>query len=439
MGTETGCDALASKRAVVFYYSQTGQLTETIDAFTGPLVDAGWSIRRVRIDPASPYPFPWPLRTFFGVFPECVDPEASIDLATPSHELRSDPDELVILAYQVWYLAPSPPARTLLDKHPDIFAGRTVLSLIACRNMWYSAAVEVHRRLGELGAHPAGVVAAIDTAPQFVTFVTTLRWLLRGQREGRGRFGRAGVGEAELDRVRECGNSWATAAFDPPGAVVTYPTAAADLLAGRAFRRWGSLIRAASRRGPALRAAGIAAFVVSLTAGILVMPLCAVIALPMHRRIDRAIDRTLAGIIGPPEVQRIGIESGTAATELSTPGTELGGDNVPITVRDLSTDAFLLLFGTESEPVWLEALGYARMMNSTAVQGFPLGPDTPSSGHQLRDRSGAVLTHDRLRGGGAVLLSPDSEIATVLPGVNPHQELVRAVADGETGSGPLGG
>ena len=49
----------------------------------------------------------------------------------------------MILAYQVWYLAPSLPIRSLLRAHPEAVRNREVLTLIACRNMWYSAAIEV--------------------------------------------------------------------------------------------------------------------------------------------------------------------------------------------------------------------------------------------------------------------------------------------------------
>ena len=228
--------------------------------------------------------------------PECVDNQAAIDLATPESELHSDRDELVILAYQVWFLAPSLPARTLLNPHPRIFADRKVWSLIACRGMWYSAAVEVDQRLGDVGARHLGAVVATDTRPLFLSLVTTLRWLLKGEREGK--LGRAGVDEKELSRIRECGAAWVAGSRDIQGARVTYHLAAADLTAGRFFRRWGRLIRAASRRSPMLRAATLTAFVCWLAVSILLMPLFGLVALPFHRRIDAATDRTLAAVTG---------------------------------------------------------------------------------------------------------------------------------------------
>lgn len=64
----------------------------------------------VRIDwhavvPEPAYPFPWTFRTFLDAFPESVylDPPA---VNAPPSEADYD---LVVLAYQVWFLAPSTP------------------------------------------------------------------------------------------------------------------------------------------------------------------------------------------------------------------------------------------------------------------------------------------------------------------------------------------
>ena len=36
----------------------------------------GWDIRWVDVEPRVAFPFPWPIRRFFGVFPAAVDPDA---------------------------------------------------------------------------------------------------------------------------------------------------------------------------------------------------------------------------------------------------------------------------------------------------------------------------------------------------------------------------
>ena len=189
----------------MYLYSQTGQLREVADALTAPLVARGWDIRWVDVQPRVAFPFPWPIRRFFGVFPAAVDPEALVELVEPAGGFDTEPEELVILAYQVWYLAPSLPIRSLLKAHPEAVRDRRVVSLIACRNMWYSAAIEVSGLLRSAGARRVEVVAATDTRRQSTTLVTTLRWLLTGRREPFLWFGRAGVGDAELARVAGVG------------------------------------------------------------------------------------------------------------------------------------------------------------------------------------------------------------------------------------------
>jgi hypothetical protein len=126
------------RRAVVYLYTQTGQLREVADALTAPLLARGWSIRWVDVQPRVAFPFPWPIRRFFGVFPAAVDPQSLVELVEPAGGFGTQPDELVILAYQVWYLAPSLPVRSLLNAHPEAVRDRRVVSLIACRNMWRS-------------------------------------------------------------------------------------------------------------------------------------------------------------------------------------------------------------------------------------------------------------------------------------------------------------
>jgi hypothetical protein len=269
--SEVVSDGRPQPRAVVYLYSQTGQLREVADALTAPLVSRGWDIRRVQVQPRVAFPFPWPIRRFFGVFPSAVDPEAVVELIEPAGGFSSDPEELVILAYQVWYLAPSLPVRSLLKAHPEAVRNRSVVSLIACRNMWYSAAIEVSALLRSAGARRVEVIAATDTRPQATTFVTTLRWLLTGNREPFLWFGRAGIGDAEVARVADVGRCIAESRRCPKEAAPIVPTlAAADLLSGVVFRRWGATVRSARRFGAVVQAASLAMFVLGLAIGIMV-------------------------------------------------------------------------------------------------------------------------------------------------------------------------
>ncbi len=280
------------RRAVVYLYTQTGQLREVAEALTAPLETQGWDVRWVGVHPREAFPFPWPVRRFFGVFAQAVDPAAQVELRRLAEDPIPDPDELVILAYQVWYLAPSLPVRSLLKTHPEIVCGRRVLSLIACRNMWYSAAVEMSGLLQSAGARSVDVVAATDTRRSATTLVTTLRWLLTGQREGGRWLGRAGVTDDELSRVAEVGRSIAQSQPHPENATDIVPALAlADLLAGRVFRRWGAAVRSARNHGTAAYAASVGIFALSLAVAIVIgLPLCAFSALAGGRRLSTAVE-----------------------------------------------------------------------------------------------------------------------------------------------------
>jgi len=268
-------------RAVVYLYTQTGQLREVAEALTAPMRAGGWDLRWVDVEPCETFPFPWPITRFFGVFAQAVDPEALVELVAPPHGFDAAPDELVIVASQVWYLAPSLPIRALVTRHPEAVRGRDVVSLVACRNMWYSAMIEMSELLRFAGARRVDVVAATDTRSSSTTLITTLRWLLTGRREPFLWFGRAGVGEDELARVTRVGQRIADSRRCPQDAAPVMPTlAAADLLAGKVFRHWARLVRSGQRFGSSVHAATVGAFVLGLAVAIVAgLPLIAFAAL----------------------------------------------------------------------------------------------------------------------------------------------------------------
>lgn len=312
----------AMPSVIVYAYSQTGQLHEALSALLGPLEKAGSRVDRVLIRPKSAYPFPWPIRRFFGIFPEAVDPHSTVEfeldaLREPQAD-GADAADLVVLGFQVWYLAPSIPVRSLLESAP--FAGRRVVGVVACRNMWYSAALDVRRRIEERAGRYLGTVAAIDTAPAAVTFVTTLAWLLRGRRAPIWRLPPAGISASEITRLGELGEALAArfAATGAQGAAsvdqtvrevlaeldaapVDVPIAAGDLIAGRAFAVWGRIIR--SGAGRVRRAVLLTAFVASLLGAIVLgLPLLVLVSVLGRSRLEAAVRARLAPVLAPTAV-----------------------------------------------------------------------------------------------------------------------------------------
>jgi len=172
-----------AKRVLVIGYSQSGQLTRIAERILAPLRQAGdVEVRVETLRPRQPYPFPWTFFSFLDAFPE------SAHLVAPTLEpltLRGDEEfDLVILPYQVWFLAPSLPVTAFL-KHPlaqRLLCGKPVVTVIACRNMWMLAQEKMKQMLSDCGARLIDNVVLTDPSPTLVTLLTTPYWLLTGHK-----------------------------------------------------------------------------------------------------------------------------------------------------------------------------------------------------------------------------------------------------------------
>src|SRR5262249_37537821 len=92
--------------------------------------------------------------------------------------------DLIILAYQVWFLSPSLPTAAFLKSETAkrVLKGKPVITLIGCRNMWLMAQERVKERLVELCARLVDNVVLSDSAHSAFTFVSTPIWMLTGAR-----------------------------------------------------------------------------------------------------------------------------------------------------------------------------------------------------------------------------------------------------------------
>ena len=185
------------KRVLALYYSQTGQLRSALDSFLSGLDPREFQVEFAELRPRAAYPFPWSFFRFLDVFPESV-----LGIAPEIEPPGFDPEahyDLIVLGYTVWYLAPSLPVQGFLrSPHARVLAGKPVITLVACRNMWHTASVRMKRELARLGAEHCDNVAVTDSGPAWTTFVTTPRWMLTGRRDrSPARFGGTKVKESE--------------------------------------------------------------------------------------------------------------------------------------------------------------------------------------------------------------------------------------------------
>ncbi len=250
------------KKVLVVHYSQTGQLTKVVNSVCSKLATNHITIVHEYLRPKSSYPFPWPIFRFFDVFPESVyqDPPELAPLQVDSHEKF----DLIILAYQVWFLAPALPITAFL-KSPQasmLLRDRPVVTLIACRNMWLMAQEKMKILLKNCGAKLRDNIVLIDPGPSLTTFITTPRWLLSGNKgKVGGVFPPAGVSDSDITSASRFGKALAEALRndlelrDAPmltglkAATVNPKLIASEKVGNRSFMIWGRILRKAGKPG----------------------------------------------------------------------------------------------------------------------------------------------------------------------------------------------
>ena len=259
-------DIRKTKRVLVVHYSQTGQLHKVVSSILAPLqAQPAIHIDQLRLEPVDDYPFPWPFMRFINTFPEAAH---ECGCALKPFDLPSDqPYDLVILAYQVWFLAPSIPVTAFL-KSADaerLLADTPVVTVIACRNMWLMAQEKVKAHLTRLNAKLVGNIALVDAAGTAASFISTPLWVLTGNK-GPFPLGipAAGVAEAEITAAARFGVAIhqqlaEDIALDDTllqglGAVtINERLIASEKVGTRSFYLWGKLFLAAGKPDAWLR------------------------------------------------------------------------------------------------------------------------------------------------------------------------------------------
>jgi hypothetical protein len=294
-----------TKRVLLIQYSQTGQLAAIAEQIVAPLrADSRIVVHVESLAPQPAYPFPWPFFRFLDAFPESAH---LVPPVLPTLSLKGDEEfDLVILPYQVWYLAPSLPVTAFL-KHPAaarVLHGKPVVTVVACRNMWLLAQEKVKSLLAACGARLIDNVVFTDPSPTLATFITTPRWLLTGKKGGFWGLPPAGVSDAQVRSARRFGLALRDALHNDHekgtapllaglAAVQADPTLYISEKAGtRSFYLWGKLLRAAGSPGSPRRVPLLALYVVFLIAAIVtIVPISLALQALLRPLLRRRLDR----------------------------------------------------------------------------------------------------------------------------------------------------
>ncbi|GIV34566.1 MAG: dialkylrecorsinol condensing protein DarA [Chitinophagales bacterium] len=201
------------KKVLVLCYSQTGQLREIAERFVEPFKAKKISVEVVQVEPSeeAPFAFPWDSRRFFDVMPESV---LCKPIPLKPFQLQSRQYDLIILAYQPWFLSPSLPATSLL-KHPEIIPHlqhTPVITLIGARNMWINAHEKVKHLLKEAGSHLVGNAVLVDPHPNLISAITILYWMFYGKKDRLwGIFPEPGISKHDMQYAEKYGKLACTA------------------------------------------------------------------------------------------------------------------------------------------------------------------------------------------------------------------------------------
>ncbi len=194
-----------SKKILVIYYTQSGQLEDILDNFTAPLIEAGNTVEKLRVHVANDYTFPWNGKSFFAVMPDCVK---GVPTELKPFQLQQNKYDLVILGYQAWFLSPSIPVNSILNQPAvqAVLKDTAVITITGARNMWITAMERIKKILKISGAKLVGSIALVDKHHNLISFITIFYWMFKGKKERwLNLFPKPGVADADIAATKDYG------------------------------------------------------------------------------------------------------------------------------------------------------------------------------------------------------------------------------------------
>ena len=273
------------KKVLVIYYSQTGQLAQIVQSVVQPLRESE-HIELVfeEIKPRKAYSFPWGAMNFFDAMPESVK-EIPCELE-PFQFDESENFDLIILAYQVWYLSPSIPVSSFLQSESGrkVLKDKPVVTIIGCRNMWLNAQEKVKRHIYGAGGRLAGNIVLTDKESNLVSVVTVIGWLIYGKKSGFLKvFPTSGVSEKDIRESGRFGeiilealknNDWnmLQEKLNQAGAVKVFPNLMLlENRASKAFKIYANFIGSQGRPGDPKRRFRVFLLLILLPVGVFIL------------------------------------------------------------------------------------------------------------------------------------------------------------------------
>jgi len=302
-----------SKKVLVVYYSQTGQLANILHSIMEPLessteVDVAW----LALQSTENFGFPWSFWKFFDTFPELVYGEAPPN--EPFEIEAMERFDLIVLGYQPWFLSPSMPITAFMQSPQAriILANKPIVSVIGCRNMWIQAHEDMKKLINHCGGRIIDNIVLSDQSGPLESFITTPRWMLTGKHDAFWGLSRAGISDVHIAGCHRFGVAIANGLHQDKekryesvcqglGAVYADPRFfASEKIGKRSFRIWGKLVRAFGERGSWSRRPILGIYVVFLVTLIVsVVPINMALGVVVRRVFKGKIDKIVREIEAP--------------------------------------------------------------------------------------------------------------------------------------------
>lgn len=247
------------KKILTVHFSQSGQLTEIVTNFSNGIKNA--IIDHVIISPKNPFPFPWSNAVFFDTMPDTVL-ENPIELNPIAYQHENY--DLIIIAYQPWFLSPSLPITSLLkdEKFTSILKDTPVVTLIGSRNMWLNSQESVKKLIHSAGGKLIGNIPLIDKAPNLLSVISILHWMQTGKKTKKwGIFPKPGVSDEDIKGIEEFGKllndqleandlaSYQEKVIQNNGIIIPTSILFIEGKAKRIFLIWANLIQKKTKNG----------------------------------------------------------------------------------------------------------------------------------------------------------------------------------------------
>lgn len=193
------------KKVLAIYYSQSGQLLEIIEKIASTFSNDYFEFDWVSIKMQQEFPFPWSSKTFYDAMPDSVlgnpVPLAPMQFAHEKYDL-------VLFAYQPWFLSPSIPTTSILldKKFISIIRNTPLITIIGSRNMWISAHQRVSKLLKEANALHVGNIVLEDKATNLISAITIQYWMYTGKKDKMfGVLPKPGISKTDIEKSKMFG------------------------------------------------------------------------------------------------------------------------------------------------------------------------------------------------------------------------------------------